>query len=366
MREYKIIMAGGGTGGHLFPGIAVAQEFKRRIPGIEFLFIGTGRRVEVTQLARYDFPLKVINVEGIKGRGFYERVKAAAKAGVAIINSILILKKEKPALVFGLGGYAAGPVVLAASLLSIPCVLHEQNMIPGLTNKWLAKRVDRIFLTYEDINGTFARDKTLLTGNPLRHEFIDQKLLLSPESPIKILILGGSQGARQINSMMPAALKLLEEYWPLISILHQCGEGFFEETNKKYKFFSGLEYKVVPFIENMLDAYKESSFVISRAGATTIAEITATGRGAILIPYPYAAGNHQEFNARQMEKANAAEVILEKDITPQKLAEKIKDLITNHEKILNMAKASKIMARPDAAVKIVEECLCLLKEKERG
>lgn len=363
MHGYKIIMAGGGTGGHLFPGIAVAQEFKRRIPKAEILFIGTGRPVEVSQLARYDFPLKVINVEGIKGRGLYERAKAAVKAGVAIISSILMLKREKPALVFGLGGYSAGPVVLAASLLSIPCVLHEQNMIPGLTNKWLAKRVDRIFLTYEDINGIFARDKSLLTGNPLRHEFIEQGLSPFPEGTMKILVLGGSQGARLINSIMPAALELIEKYRPSINILHQCGEGLFEETKENYKSLSGPGYKVVPFIENMFDAYRESSFVISRAGATTLSELTAAGRGAILIPYPYAAANHQEFNARQMEKANAAEVMLENDITPQKLAEKIKDLITDHEKILNMARASKAMARPDAAAKIVEECLCLLKER---
>lgn len=374
----KVIIAGGGTGGHLFPAVAIAQEFKMKDNSARMLFVGTEKGIESRVVPREGFEIRFISAEGLKGRGIFKKVKSICKLPIGIMQSIKILKDYKPDIVIGVGGYASGPIGIASVLLGYPLVIQEQNLFPGVTNKILGRFADLIFTSFEEAEKFFNKEKVHLTGNPIRKgiaesESEDKEFELkfhakvSNLKPLKftLLIFGGSQGAHSINKAMVDGLEYLAKFKDSIFIIHQTGVTELEFVKKFYEKI-GFESEVVPFIHNMADSYKKADLIICRAGATTISEITACGKAAVLIPFPFAANNHQEMNARILKENGAAEMIIEKDLNGEMLANKILFLMQSRTRLLEMERESKKMGKPDAAKEIVEYCHKLVKEGGKG
>ncbi|MEN6469489.1 MAG: undecaprenyldiphospho-muramoylpentapeptide beta-N-acetylglucosaminyltransferase [Smithella sp.] len=353
----RIVIAGGGTGGHLFPGIAVAEEFLKRDPQSRVIFIGTKRGIEHRLLGPLGYELKEIDVEGLKGRG----VKALIKGVYAIPNSMWqsrrILADFRPHVVIGVGGYASGPAVLTAYLMGIPTAIAEQNALPGNTNRILGKFVRKIFVTYEQSKNLFAAAKVTVTGNPVRAA-IAEGLGQTKEKKTgrRILIFGGSQGAAAINKTVAAMLPLWRKMKNQVSVVHQTGERDLAMTKQAYEQY-GIEAQVSPFIVDMVSAYQAADLIICRAGATSLAEITVAGKASILIPFPFAADDHQTLNAKAMVEAGAAAMIRESELTAEKLYSVVEDLLGDEQKLRDMEVQSKKLGRPDAAARIVDACL---------
>ena len=362
----RIVIAGGGTGGHLFPGIALAQEFTARNPNNRLLFVGTGKPFETTALSKAGFAHKGITSEGIKGRGILNQTKSILKIPKGMLESVMILKQFRPDLVVGVGGYSAGPLAAGAWLLGIKIVLHEQNILPGITNRILSRLADRIYVSFDDIPTGFNPKKVLYTGNPVRREILqfasDQKVGKIDDSPqprpFTILILGGSQGAHSINMAVLDAIDKIKDKTKFFFI-HQT--GLKDETRVKtaYERYGG-SFKVQAFFNDMARQYQNADLVICRAGATTVAEIKAVGKGAIFIPFPFATDNHQALNARSLENAGAAEMILEKDLNGNALAERINFYASSPDTLRRMASRTRDLSRPDAAAAIVDDCYKLV------
>ncbi len=374
----KVIIAGGGTGGHLFPAVAIAQEFKMKDNSGRILFVGTEKGIESRVVPREGFEIRFISAEGLKGRGILKKVKSVCKLPIGIMQSIKILKDYKPDIVIGVGGYASGPIGIASVLLGYPLVIQEQNLFPGVTNKILGRFAGLIFTSFEETEKFFNKGKVHLTGNPIRKgiaesESEDKEFELkfhakvSNLKPLKftLLIFGGSQGAHSINKAMVDGLEYLAKFKDSIFVIHQTGVTDLEFVKKSYEKI-GFESEVVPFIHNMADSYKKADLIICRAGATTISEITACGKAAVLIPFPFAANNHQEMNARVLKENGAAEMIIEKDLNGEMLANKILFLMQSRTRLLEMERESKKMGKPDAAKEIVEQCYKLIKEGIKG
>ncbi|MBI3599397.1 MAG: undecaprenyldiphospho-muramoylpentapeptide beta-N-acetylglucosaminyltransferase, partial [Nitrospinae bacterium] len=363
----KIVIAGGGTGGHLFPGIAVAQEFKNRDNSSRLLFIGTERGIESRVVPKEGFEIKYISSEGIKGKGVLKKMRAVAKIPLGIFQAMQILNSFKPDMVIGVGGYVSGPVGIASFLLArlkprtTKLVIQEQNFFPGVTNRILGKIADLIFTSFEDTGKYFTGRKICFTGNPVRREISEISNLKSQISNLKftLLVFGGSQGAHSINTAMVEGLKFLEGAKDYIFIIHQTGEKDFELIKRAYD-ERGFDAEVAPFIYNMAEAYKKADLVISRAGATTLSELTSCGKAAILIPFPFAVDNHQEKNAIVLKEHNAAEVIIERDLSGKTLADRILSLANDRGRLSEMERESRKMGRPDAAKEIVEQCIRLV------
>ena len=373
----KILIAGGGTGGHLFPAVAIAQEFKMKDNSGRILFVGTEKGIESRVVPREGFEIRFISAEGLKGRGILKKVKSVCKLPIGIMQSIKILKDYKPDIVIGVGGYASGPIGIASVLLGYPLVIQEQNLFPGVTNKILGRFADLIFTSFEETEKFFNKEKVHLTGNPIRKgiaesESEDKEFELkfhakvSNLKPLKftLLIFGGSQGAHSINKAMVDGLEYLAKFKDSIFVIHQTGVTDLEFVKKFYEKM-GFESEVVPFINNMADSYKKADLIICRAGATTISEITACGKAAVLIPFPFAANNHQEMNARILKENGEAEMIIEKDLNGEMLANKILFLMQSRTRLLEMERESKKMGKPDAAKEIVEYCYEYLEPREK-
>jgi len=359
----RIVIAGGGTGGHLFPGIAIAAEFLNRDPQNRVIFIGTKRGIERRLLGPLGYELKLIDVEGLKGRG----LKALIKGMYAIPNSMWqsrrILQAFHPDVVIGVGGYASGPAVMAAYLMGIPTAIAEQNALAGNTNRILGKFVDQIFLTYEQSKKLFAAQKVAVTGNPVRAAFAAG--LSEPRGKkqrCQILIFGGSQGAAAINKTVVAMLPLMQQMKDRLRVVHQTGERDLEMVRQAYT-QQGIEAEVSPFIVDMVSAYTASDLIICRAGATSLAEITAAGKASILIPFPFAANDHQTLNAQAMVEAGAAAMIRESELTAEKLFALVGSLLQDEQKLRDMEVKSKKAGRLDAAAKIVDACMQLAAKK---
>ncbi|MBW1726857.1 MAG: undecaprenyldiphospho-muramoylpentapeptide beta-N-acetylglucosaminyltransferase [Deltaproteobacteria bacterium] len=363
----RIVIAGGGTGGHLFPGIAIAQEFMARNPNNRVLFVGTGKPFETTALSKADFAHKRITSEGIKGRGLGNQTRSILKIPKGIFESVMILKRFRPDLVLGVGGYSAGPLAAAAWLLGIKIVLHEQNIFPGITNRILSRLADRVYVSFDDIPTGIRPKKVLYTGNPVRREILqyakNQKGLEIDESEQKryfvILIIGGSQGAHSINMAILEAIETITDKDKFFFI-HQTGLNDETRVKNAYERY-GMSCRVQAFFNDMDRQYQKADLVICRAGATTVAEIKAIGKGAIFIPYPFAADNHQVLNARSLEKTGAAEMILEKDLNGKALAERINFYASNPDTLRQMASRAKDLCRTDAAAVIVDDCYKLVR-----
>jgi UDP-N-acetylglucosamine--N-acetylmuramyl-(pentapeptide) pyrophosphoryl-undecaprenol N-acetylglucosamine transferase len=372
-KPLRIAVAGGGTGGHLFPGIAIAQEFMTRNPQNEIIFISTGNPLEQRILSKMNFELARITVEGLKGRGLWNQLKALFKLPKGIFEALRILGRFKPHLIVGLGSYSAGPVVLAGRLRGINLVLHEQNLLPGITNRLLARFADRIFVSFEESKSRFASRsksrfafrKIQFTGNPVRQDFLNDSGFKKTEdapdpgqSPFTVLIVGGSQGAHRINETMAEALGQLDRK-DGVFFIHQTGKQD-EDMVKAAYHRHGVPSMVQPFFDDMAQLYRKADLIICRAGATTVAEITALGKASIFIPFPFAADDHQTLNAGSLSRTGAAEMILEKDLSAKVLVEKIEHYAAHPESLANMAQKARAFGNPDAAADIVDDCYRLL------
>jgi UDP-N-acetylglucosamine--N-acetylmuramyl-(pentapeptide) pyrophosphoryl-undecaprenol N-acetylglucosamine transferase len=361
---YRLVVGGGGTGGHLFPGIAVAQAFIARTPANQVLFVNAGRSLEVDVLSRLGWPQRSIAIEGIKGRGRWQQFKAACKIPAAVWRAGCILRRFRADLVLGVGGYSAGPVVAAATLLGIPSVLHEQNRLPGVTNRILGRLVDRIYLTFDESRVHFNPDKIRVSGNPVRDEIL---ALASEPSDLEdrtdgeaftVLVVGGSQGAQAINLAVAEALPLLSDV-PALRFVHQTGERYVEQVREAYR-RAGIEARVEAFFDDMASLYALADVIICRAGATTVAEITVAGKAAVFVPFPFAADDHQTQNALALADIGAAEMIRQEELNGPGLAKMIRGYNENRVLLTEMAAKARALGRPDAARVIVDDMYRLL------
>ncbi|MBF0473470.1 MAG: undecaprenyldiphospho-muramoylpentapeptide beta-N-acetylglucosaminyltransferase [Nitrospirae bacterium] len=365
----KVIIAGGGTGGHLYPGLAVAGELKKRNSNMDILFIGTENGIEATIL-----PLEGYNIKFIKAGGFVrvslmKKIAAIYKMFISLFEMYSFYSDWEPDLVIGTGGYASFVPVLIAALMSIPTVILEQNSVPGLSNKLLGRFVDRICITDEGSSSAFPKEKIFITGNPVRDltDGIDKKasykLFGLDETKFTILIFGGSAGAVAINNAIMEAIVYLMDIKENIQFLHQSGKADYEPVRQAYMSYD-CKGTVAPFIYQMPQAYAVADIVISRAGATTLAEITSLGIPSILIPYPYAALGHQESNARRLSSEGAAIMIKEDVLTGKELAEEIKKLYLDTAYREKIRGKSRVLGKPDAAKRVLEIILNLYKYSE--
>ena len=366
-RALRVVMAGGGTGGHLFPGLAIAQEFMTRNERNTVLFISTGNPLERSVLNETDFRLETIPAEGIKGRGLWNQAKSALKIPRGIVESFRILKGYQPDLTVGLGSYSAGPVVVSAWLMRTKIVLHEQNILPGITNRILARFADRIYVSFDDTTKRFDPQKIRLTGNPVRKELLNHHHANGNDAAVDptsfcVLIIGGSQGAHRINMAVVEALGYLAQKEKLYFI-HQTGAAD-EQTVKAAYQRLGIAARVQSFFRHMAPLYKQADLIICRAGATTVAEVTALGKAVVFIPFPFAADNHQALNADTLARKGAAEMILEKDLNAGDLAQKIEYYVSHPEALEAMAAKAGQLGHPDAAQAIVDDCYKIILGKE--
>ena len=365
----RLLIAGGGTGGHLFPGIAIAREFMARNAQNAVLFVSTGNPFEQKALSHAGFPLETVSVAGIKGRGIWQKLKSLALIPLGLVQSGWIIKNFKPDLVLGVGSYAAGPVVLTAWMFGIPVVLHEQNILPGITNRALARFARRIYVSFENTAGRFDTAKVRLTGNPVRREILQPAAAEDREDEgrpdrapfLNILIAGGSQGAHAINMAVVAALPLIRQKERL-RVVHQTGAADEDHVRAAYA-AKGINAVVGAFFDDMDRRYRRADLIICRAGATTVAEITAVGKAALFIPFPFAADDHQKLNAEALAAQGAAEMIEEKHLAAADLAERI-DRFANDRKALDrMADQARKLGRPEAARLIVDDCYEQIKKR---
>ncbi len=360
-RIISLTIAGGGTGGHLFPGIAVAEEVLTANMKNHVRFIGTGNRFETGVLSGKGFEQEHIHVQSLKGKTIVQQIKSLASLPWSIFRATWILRKLRPNVVLGMGGYSAGPVVLAAWILRIPRALHEQNVIPGMTNRLLSYFADRIYVSFEDTQIKAPAGKVCMTGNPVRKEILSclestppaSRGLVTPENPFTVFIVGGSQGAHRINTAVMAALKHIRSK-DVTAFIHQTGTAD-EDVVKKAYTEHDITSIVKPFFHHMEKHYRKADLVVCRAGASTIAELMVLGKGVIFVPYPFAADDHQAANARQLVSDGAAEMILEKDLTGELLAQKIAHYASSPEKLIAMAANMQKQSKPDAARAIVED-----------
>ena len=362
----KIIVSGGGTGGHIYPALTLIDAIKSKRPDAEFLYVGTQKGLEADIVPKTGINFTALNLEGGLERRFtLENFSRAANAIWSIKHASDIVKNFKPNVVVGTGGYVCGPILLAASLLKVPTLIQEQNAVAGVTNKILSKFVNKIAVGTRDALKNFPADKTVYTGNPIRSAVLDAKKSdglkefgFTDDKPI-VLISGGSRGARSINNAMIDVLKSAAEK-NSAQFLHVTGKGEFDAvTEKLTDILDAPNIKVVPYLYNMPRAMAMADLAIFRAGATGLAELTARGVPSILIPYPFAAENHQEFNARALVEAGAARMILNKDLTAEILSATINELLTSPDTLKKMSEASLSLGKPHAATEIAELILTL-------
>lgn len=362
---YKIVIAGGGTGGHVFPGIALAKELMKHDKDIEITFVGSSRGLESKVVPREGFKLKTIITAALVGRRGVSRWKSWFKLPVGISQSLCFLIRKKPNLVVGVGGYASGPLVFSAWMLRIPILIHEQNAVPGVTNKWLGKVADKIAVSFEQSKKFFPMNKVVETGNMIREEFsrLTSKNGVA-NGKFYVLVFGGSQGAHSINMAVMDSLIRLDSVKESMVFIHQTGEQDVEQVKKQYE-AKGFSADVRPFFHDMAEQFRKASLIVCRAGATTLAEITASGKVSILVPFPHAAHQHQEKNARILEAEHAAEMILQDQLTGEKLASSILRCMENPEYRREMEHNSSRLGKRDATEKVKDLCLQLLDETNR-
>lgn len=347
----KLLIAGGGTGGHVIPAIAIAKEWLSRGAEREVVLVGTERGIEMKLVPQAGLPLETLRVAGLKGKGGATLLKNLFMLGPAMVDAKRVLRKHQPIAAFGVGGYAAGPMMLATWMSRIPNIIFEPNAEPGLTNKLLAKISTRIAAGYEISARTWGK-KAVVTGCPVRAEFFSITPRL-PEKPFRLLITGGSQGALPINRAFVDAMDLMATRKNELSIVHQTGERDYNAVRTAYARREILA-EVVPFLSNMAERFAWADVIVCRAGAITAAEIAAAGRAAIFIPFGRATDSHQLRNAQEMQNAGAGRLITEAELTPQKLTTEIFSLLEQPRLIEDMSKAARGMARPNAVREIVD------------
>ncbi|MFH0728952.1 MAG: undecaprenyldiphospho-muramoylpentapeptide beta-N-acetylglucosaminyltransferase [Pseudomonadota bacterium] len=367
----RVVIAGGGTGGHVFPGIALAQAFTSRNSNSRILFVGTGNRFEQMAFSATPFPHTAIAAEGIKGRSVFQKLRAVVKVPRGVLAAMGILNRFDAQLVVGVGGYSSAPVVMGAWLMGIPVVLQEQNLVPGMANRLVGRLARQIHVSFGRTHSGFDPKKIRVSGNPVREELLTFSAKPNEagdkeetKSCFTVLICGGSQGAHAINQAVVGALSYLKGNKQLF-LIHQTGGADEEEVTGAYK-THGISGRIAAFFTDMAAQYADADLVICRAGATTVAELTALGKPALFIPYPHAADQHQLMNARLMADGGAAEVIPEPALNGQVLADRILHYSGHADALRQMAAHSRELGRPEAAADIVEACYSLFAESGRG
>jgi len=359
----RLMLTGGGTGGHLFPAVATAEKLLSRDPESQVLFIGTRRRLDRQHLEKAGFPVKTIHSYGLKGKRPIELFKALACLPLSFIEACLHILRFRPHVVCGVGGYVTGPVVAAAWLLRRPTVIHEQNSVPGMANRKLGRLVDRVCLSLPDSARYFPAGKAVQTGNPIRRRILDLAASERKASDqVTLLVLGGSQGAHAINGLMVDYLTAGKGDPTRLRVIHQTGSADREMVEQAYR-QARLNAEVAPFFNDMASIYSQADVVISRAGATTLAELSVLGLPAILIPYPFAADDHQRRNGAWYAEGGGALLLDQQGLTADALGEAIDGLINDRERRQRMSQAMKKLSIPDADDRIVDICLDLAGKK---
>jgi len=361
----RVVFAGGGTGGHLYPAIAIAEAFQRRAPKFDCVFVGAARGLETRVIPPLGYRLELMPVRGLLRKLTLSNLLAPVFLLKSIWQCLRLFKKFKPRLIIGTGGYVSGPALFAAWLSGRKFVVQEQNSFPGLVNRWWGERADLVFLSFEESKKFFRRQKHLrVVGNPVRanlaggnREAAANKWNLKPDR-VTLLVFGGSQGARRINELM---LEILPRLAALenFQMLWATGPQNFDQIASRAANASNI--KIVPYFDDMASAYTLADFALCRAGASTIFELTNCGLPSLLVPFPFATADHQTFNARALEEAGAARLLIEKELTAEKLFDNLHELTAKPEVRQIMSAAAKKLARPHAADEIVEMCLSLLK-----
>ncbi|AGK52986.1 undecaprenyldiphospho-muramoylpentapeptide beta-N-acetylglucosaminyltransferase [Bacillus sp. 1NLA3E] len=350
----KIVVSGGGTGGHIYPALALIREIKKENKEASFLYIGTEKGLESKLVPMGNIPFQSIHITGFKRKLSIENFKTIMRFFKGVQKSKKVLKEYKPDVVIGTGGYVCGPVVYAAAKLGIPTIIHEQNSVPGLTNKFLSRYVDRVAICFEEAKQYFPAEKVVLTGNPRASEVLGQdgvsgrnSVGLNQNLPA-VLIFGGSRGARPINDAVLNSLALLSG--KPYQVLYVTGDVHYEKVKKEAEMIGNPENVIIkPFVHNMPEVLAGIDLAVSRAGATSLAELTSLGVPSILIPSPYVTNNHQEKNARALSDHGAAELLLESDLSSEKLIEKIDEILLKPQKLAKMKTEAKKLGIPDAA-----------------
>ena len=357
--KLNIIVSGGGTGGHIYPALTIIRTLQTLAPDTNFLYVGTKAGLESDIIPKEGLPFVTIELEGFERHLTPSNLVRAGKAMKGVMRAMKIVKDFRPDVVIGTGGYVCGPILLAASLRRIPTLIQEQNVVPGITNKILSKFVTKVAVGTPEAAKNFPKSKTIFTGNPIRSEVMTARreaaakvFGLDPKKPT-VLVSGGSRGARAINRAMIGVLAEAAAYTQ-VQFLHVTGKAEYDDTIVRLmdtgRDFVRLRHILVkPYLYNMPEAMALADLAIFRAGATGLAELTARGIPSILVPYPYAAGNHQEFNARALEAAGAARVILNRDLTTESLNAVLAELLSEPRKLKKMAEKSKALGRPHAA-----------------
>lgn len=363
----RVLIAGGGTGGHLFPGLAVVEELRRRVASsgasLEVTFVGTAKGIEARVLPPAKEKLELLEVTPLKGRSAGELLASLMRLPRAYARCVSILRTARPDVVIGVGGYASGPMLVAARSMGIPTALLEQNAHVGMTNRLLGPIVGRAYVTFEETRAVFG-DKARVVGNPVRRAFVDAaRIALADPSGFeararKVLVVGGSQGAQHVNEVVPGALARAAGAAGL-EVVHQTGAAMLDAVRARYAEL-GVRAEVVPFIDDMARAYASAQLVIARAGATTLAEICAIGRPAVLVPYPHAADDHQTKNAEALQRAGAAVMVRDADLDEAALGETLAGLLADDGRRAAMARAAREHGRPEAAASIVDDLLSWL------
>jgi len=352
----RALIAGGGTGGHLFPAVALGDEILAR--GGAVRFVGTAAGLEARLLPARGYDLRLISVSGLKRVGVVGLARGLGKLPTALLESRRVVAEFKPDVVVGVGGYASGPLVLAASLAGRPTAIMEQNSIPGVTNRVLGRVVKRVYIALEASRRFFPARKTVLLGNPVRQAIREVAAQPAPAGARpRVLAVGGSQGAHVVNEHLAQAVELLYQRGRRFTLLHQTGAADEQPIGARYRALDpdGAALAARAFVEDMANAYREADVVVGRAGATTIAELCAVGRPSLLVPFPFAADNHQEVNARVLERAGAATVLLQGELTAAKLADALDALLADAPLRAHMAAAARELGRPDAARDIADD-----------
>ena len=356
MPSKPILIMAGGTGGHVYPALAIAEYLSQK--GIPLMWLGTEKGLEARVVPAKGFTLFTIPITGLRGKGLFKWIQAPVIISIALVKAILILARLKPAVVLGMGGFVSGPGGIAAWLMRIPLCIHEQNAVAGLTNRLLAPFARCVMAAFPD---TFPENiNAKVTGNPVRPEIFrvenpDSRIKTDSGLAMRVLVLGGSRGARKLNQIIPEVLTSLAPEIKL-EIWHQSGSDHYSETDSEY---SKLNYKVKlqPYIENMAEAYAWADIVICRAGALTVAELSAAGAASILIPFPYAVDDHQTANARFLTESGAAILIQERDLNSDVLCKLLSELFLARHKLLVMAQHARTLALPEATRNVAETCL---------
>lgn len=359
----RVLIAGGGTGGHLFPGIALAEEVVTRHPKNDVVFVGTTRGLEARVVPQNGFVFEAITSRGLKGMGFLKLVLGLLTLPLSFIEALSLVRKYRPDVVVGVGGYSSGPVVMAAWLLGVPTAVQEQNALPGLTNKILGKFVKAVFLSFDETTRFFAKARTHVLGNPIRRALLDNFLKPSvAHDKFTVLVFGGSLGARGLNTRVVEALGHLAAEKDSLRLVHQTGKNDLEAVKQGYE-GKGFDAEVREFIDDMSAAYLSCDLVVCRAGATTIAELTTCKKASILVPFPFATDDHQAVNAKALVDAGAALMFREGELTGEKLAAAILELKRDPARLEKMQKAAGLLGRPEAAREIADvlQQLCLAK-----